>query len=118
MVPVEFPAIADMDLTQSILHSLTEKGWKGKRGIVLTSDLFYPGVLEQNLKLYQTAGAVAVEMEFSTLFIVASLRKVQAAAMCVLDGNPLEWDKGNYDPSPEKLKASMEMGFQAALRAL
>jgi hypothetical protein len=38
--------------------------------------------------------------------------------MIVLDGNPLEWDQGNYDPNPEKLKSSIDLGFQAALKVL
>jgi uridine phosphorylase len=118
MVPIEYPAMADFDLTLSLRENLRKKGWKGKAGTVLTTDLFYPGKLDDELKLYQSVGASAVEMEIATLFIVSQLRGVRASAMVVLDGNPLKWKDGNYDPRPERLAQSVDLCFSAAIDEL
>lgn len=117
MIPLSFPAVGDLDLTQNLNSQMTKSG-KFKSGIVVTSDLFYPGLIDDELKLMSRAGCVAVEMECSTLFVGAHLAQVKAAGVFVLDGNPLQWAEGKYDNRPEKLKSSMEKATQAALLAL
>jgi uridine phosphorylase len=89
-----------------------------KRGLILTSDLFYPGPLDDELAFYSKANALAVEMECSTLFIIGQLRGIQTAATLVLDGNPLKWHEGVYDPDPKRLQASVEACARAALSTL
>lgn len=118
MVPVGYPAIPSPKLNHSLSTILNQNSTPHEAGILLTSDLFYPGVLDQNLELYSKAGVSAVEMEVSTLFVIGSLRKVETAALIVLDGNPLKWKEGQYDPSPDKLKSSMDICFETAVRAL
>lgn len=118
MVPAPFPAVADFELCGGLIQSLRAKGWTGKAGTVLTSDLFYPGLLDGELELYKNARALAVEMEISALYVVSQLRGVRAAAAIVLDGNPLKWKEGHYDPRPERLAASMDLCLQGALDAL
>lgn len=118
MVPVEYPAVPSMALYHSLSSQLKKSSTAFESGMILTSDLFYPGILDQNLALYSKAGVSAVEMEVSTLFIIGSLRKIETSALIVLDGNPLKWSEGQYDPSPEKLRASMDVCFDTAVRAL
>jgi uridine phosphorylase len=118
MIPVEYPAIANRELTTKLVQELQNQGWSGRSGIILTSDLFYPGVLESPLKLWQSAGIIAVEMECSALFVIGSLRKIQTAAVLVLDGNPLKWKEGDYNPDPAALAKSVELAMKGALRAL
>ncbi len=98
MVPANYPAVCDFKLVDKLDQKLKKYGDNYRSGVVLTSDLFYPKVLDPGLKLYKDAGVVAVEMELSTLLTLAGLHKVQAAGVFVLDGNPLQWDEGNYDP--------------------
>jgi uridine phosphorylase len=56
-----------------------------------------------SLELYSKAGVPGVEMECSALFVIASLRGIRAGAIATVDGNPLKWDEGNYDPHGEKV---------------
>ena len=118
MLPPEFPAIGDLDIARSLVDGLRAKGWTGKAGTVVTSDLFYPGLLDTQLEMYSRAGAVAVEMEISALYIIAQLRRIKAGALLVLDGNPLKWSQGLYDPRPERLATSMEICFKTAFDTL
>lgn len=43
-------------------------------------------------------------MEMASLFCIASLRRIRAAALAVVDGSPLKWDEGEYDPHGEAVK--------------
>ena len=118
MVPMGFPAVADSALTAGLAGALLEKGRKFHRGVVLTSDVFYPGILDTDLRLYQKAGCVAVEMECSALFVTALLRRVRAAGVLALDGNPLKWAEGNYHPTAGSLDQALRAAIAAALDAI
>ena len=118
MIPTGFPAVASLDLTLGLHRELAKSGVDHRTGIVVSSDLFYPGPLGDDLELYKRAGALAVEMECSTLFVIGTLRKIQTGALVVLDGQPLKWTDGHYDPNPDRLKKSIEACFQAAAATL
>ena len=118
MIPVEYPAVADLETSLSLLTILRNKGWTGLSGTIVTSDLFYPGHMDSQLELYQKAGAIAVEMECSALFVIGALRKVRTGALLVLDGNPLKWNEGHYDPRPERLAQSIQTCFEVAFETL
>ncbi|MCM2322494.1 MAG: nucleoside phosphorylase [Oligoflexia bacterium] len=118
MIPPEYPALADPAMALKLSGQLGAGGKQVRTGIVLTTDLFYSGPLGSDSVLYKNAGAVAVEMECATLFVTASLRGVRAAAALVLDGNPLSTAPDDYDPRPERLAASVQRCFSAALEAL
>ena len=118
MIPANYPAVCDFKLVAKLEDSCKKYGDDFQSGIVLTSDLFYPKVMDPGLKLYKEAGVVAVEMELATLLTLASLHGVQAAGIFVLDGNPLQWDEGNYDPKASiKNERLMELA-EASLKAL
>ena len=102
LVPPGFPALPTVDLVVAARHAVGRHGARATEGVVLTSDVFYPhAVLGSNLELWQRAGAVAVEMECSALFVIAALHGVERAAVLAVDGNPLAaHDTGlaAYDP--------------------
>ncbi len=103
MVPVGYPAIADPEVFLAIEKECANQKVNYKRGIMLTSDLFYTSVLPSSLELYQKAGVAGVEMEVSALFVIASLAGIRAGAVAAIDGNPLKWDEGDYDPHGTKV---------------
>lgn len=123
LVPVGYPAIADPAVTSTLMEEATgclsqKDERKVVRGITLTSDLFYPGpVLPSNLELWAKAKVDIVEMEVSALLIIARLRGVRAGALCCIDGSPLKWDSGNYDPTGNKAKTGKEFMLKVALSA-
>lgn len=118
MIPATFPAISDFELTHRLIKECKTSKLAAITGVILTSDLFYPSLLPINYELYQKAGVQAVEMECSTLFVTALIRKVRAASILVLDGNPLKWSEGNYDPKSEKLAASIDRAAEVILKVL
>lgn len=102
LVPLGFPAVADVDVVRALRDAATGSDQTVVEGIVLTSDLFYPHpVLGSDLAQWQRAGAVAVEMECAALFVTASLHGAAAGAILAVDGNPLladDEDMSGYDP--------------------
>jgi uridine phosphorylase len=118
MIPLEYPAIPDRTITNRIESNLKDRGINYRAGITLTSDLFYPGLIENCLELFKTANALAVEMECSTLFIISSLRNVKASSLLVIDGEPLNWKNGKYNPSPQILENAITNCFHSAVAAL
>jgi DeoD family purine-nucleoside phosphorylase len=83
------------------------------RGAVVSTDVFYD---RRGLEAaWSSAGALAVEMEVATLFALAALRGVQAAALLVVSDLVLP-DRVRID-AEELQRAERRMG-EAALRAL
>ncbi len=118
MVPECFPAVPDRELTHSLLSLFAQSKVPVRSGMILSSDLFYPGLLESDLGFYKKANAIAVEMECSALFVAAHLRQVRAASVLVLDGNPLKWQEGQYDPTSDRIAQSVEKAIGICLDAL
>ena len=118
MIPVEFPAVPDLALSQKLATGLQSAEPKVRSGMVLTSDLFYPGKLNTDYAFYRDAGVLAVEMECSALFIIAALRNVKAASLLVIDGDAINHTADTYDPRPATLADSLEVCFHAAIKTL
>ena len=75
IVPISYPAIPAIEIVRDI-ESASEGQDSVHKGIVLSTDLFYPHkILGSKMKFWQEYGVVAVEMECSILFVIASLRR-------------------------------------------
>ncbi|KAF4732576.1 hypothetical protein FOZ63_024347 [Perkinsus olseni] len=100
LVPKGFPAVADPTLCIAMRDTAKSLGYdRVFLGITVAQSVFYPSpAREQSLASYAAAGAIGAEMENSALFNVASIRGIRAAAICTVDGCPLKWDEGDYDP--------------------
>jgi uridine phosphorylase len=91
-VPIEFPAVAHLDVSNALIAAAKEKGYAWHAGIVQCKDSFYgqhdpdrmpAGYdLENKWKAWIKARCLASEMESSTLFIVCQI--LGARAGCVL----------------------------------
>ncbi|MDR2938725.1 MAG: uridine phosphorylase [Clostridiales bacterium] len=92
-VPIEFPAIADLDITNALVKAAKGLGARHHAGIVQCKDSFYgqhsPGRMPSGYELldkwsaWVSAGCLASEMESSTLFIVSQI--LGARAGCALN---------------------------------
>jgi uridine phosphorylase len=116
-LPVEFPAVADLRVTNALVTALEEAGDPFRVGIGYTRDAYY--VQDQVLnKLLTDAGVVAAEQEAAVLFIVSSLRRVAAGTIVSTDSNI--WL--DIQPSPAEKEALYFQGekktIAAALRAV
>ena len=122
LVPLSFPAIASLALTSSMIAVSSKIKRKVSTGILLTSDMFYPrDILGSNLSFWQRAGVKAVEMESATLFTICELQGIEAGAIVVIDGNPLDQDQGDmttYDPHSHIVDEAMNDAISIALSSL
>ncbi len=94
-LPVEFPAVADFEVTKALQSAAEELGVRNHVGVVQCKDSFYGqhdpdsmGVaseLKAKWDAWIKGGCLASEMESDTLFIVAALRglKVGSVFHCV-----------------------------------
>ena len=91
-VPIEFPAAADVGVTNALINAAKSLGFAYHAGVVQCKDSFYgqhnpdrmPAgyELKQKWEAWIKAGCLASEMESATLFIVAQV--LRARAGCVL----------------------------------
>ena len=92
-VPVEFPAVANLDITNALVEAAKRRNQKWHAGIVQCKDSFYgqhsPDRMPSGFELknkwdaWIKAGSLASEMESSTLYIVCQI--LGARAGCVLN---------------------------------
>lgn len=124
-VSEQFPAIADLDVTRALISAAQEMGVKPHVGIVWTSDSYY-AESGPALEAWVRAGVVAVEMECSAIFTLASLRGMRSGAILAVDGNLVKGTKKlDFESSDaerqereERLKRAIDLEIQIALRAV
>ena len=105
-IPLAYPALADIEVTWSLIESARHSGLQYKAGIVQSKDSFYGEVepesspAEWNLKYrwetWKRGNVLASEMEAATLFVVSSIRNKRAG--CIL---------GNHVNMKEVIKISV-----------
>ena len=85
----------------------------------MTQALFYPGLLESRVKLYQKAGVIAMENEVAGLLVVASLHGIKAGAILAADAPAFELvGVEGYQPDEEMVALAVEHEILIALEAL
>ena len=95
-IPIEFPAIADREVTNALVKAADGLGYKFVAGISQSKDSFYGEIdpdsapdgdrLVQRWKAWQKAGVVSSEMEAAALFIIAQIRGVMAGGIMAYGG--------------------------------
>ena len=119
LVPISFPAVADMDITYALKGAAAERtDVNTYTGIVLTLSAFFPGLIDLPNALMSKANVIAVEMECSALFVVASLRGVQAGAILAIDGIAVAFDAEAYNPHRDLVAKAIEAEARIAIRAV
>lgn len=96
-VPVEYPAVADIDITIALRQAAKELGYTVHTGVVHCKDSFYgqrapetmptAPELEYKWRAWIAAGALCSEMETAALYTVAAVRRVRAGAVMIVMGN-------------------------------
>ena len=93
--PIEYPAVADLDVTIALRDAARELKVPFGMGIGVTTDSFWPGQerydslngyvlrrLQGSLKEWQALGCTNFEMEASTLLTLCSVHGLRAGAIC------------------------------------
>jgi uridine phosphorylase len=122
-MPIEGPAVADSKMTDALLQAAKKSSRKVHFGPVLTSDAFYGDT--ENLKRWSRLNVLAVEMECSVIFTLATLKKLTAGAILAVDGNPiLGVGKGEFEPGEktgehdESVKKAIKEEIRIAIDAI
>jgi uridine phosphorylase len=119
LVPLSYPAVADMDITYALKEAAAERqDIKTYSGIVLTLSAFFPALLDLPNAMMSKANAIAVEMECAALFVLASLRGVQAGAILAIDGIAVAFDADAYNPHRDLVAKAIEAEARIAIRAV
>ena len=94
-VPLEYPAIASLELVQALMDASRAAGAPFHTGVIRSVDALYSDLLpdtmprakelREELEMWSRAGILSNDMETSTLFVVARLRKRRAGTinLCV-----------------------------------
>ncbi len=117
LVPLEMPAVADVDVSAALWDAARARAGRAHRGIGVSVDAFYRGVLDLGFDVYAAAGALCVEMECSALFVVGTLRRVRTGAIVAIDGNARHAALGDHNPHHEAVRASIDLEISVALDA-
>ena len=99
-MPVEYPAVADIDVVCALREGAKRLGMRHHLGVSQSKDSFYgevertrmpmPNRLKERWDSFVTAGAICSEMESSALFILSSIyRKRAGGAMLVINEHQL-----------------------------
>lgn len=106
--PIEFPAVADIHLTNALMESAREMGAPYHVGIVQCKDSFYgqhsPERMPVSYELlnkweaWKRLGCLASEMESAALFVVASHLRVRAGSCFLVVANQEREKEGLENP--------------------
>ncbi len=104
--PIEFPAVANLDVTNALVVAANKLGYNYHAGVVQCKDSFYgqhePQTkpvnyeLENKWEAWKRLGCLASEMESAALFVVASYLKVKVGSVFLTVANQ-ERDKLNLE---------------------
>jgi uridine phosphorylase len=94
-IPIEFPAVADVDIVDALIKATRNKNLKSHIGIIMSHDAFYKGSVFADpdfLKREQVwinSNVLSVENESSALFTIGYLRKVKVGTILTAVANHL-----------------------------
>ena len=93
--PLNYPAVADFELTNTLVNSCKKLNFKYRTGITASSDTFYPGQerydnftkyvrreYQGSLEELQKLNVLNFEMESSALLTIGSVFGVKTASIC------------------------------------
>ena len=116
-LPVEFPAAADLEVTNALVEAARETGEPYRVGIGFTRDAYY--IQDQALnQLLTRAGVVAAEQEASLLFVAGAYRRVRVGAVVATDSNILLENQPTLAQKEELFKVGERKVIGIALRAV
>ncbi|PFH33965.1 Purine nucleoside phosphorylase [Besnoitia besnoiti] len=117
ILPEGFPCICSQHVFQTLMDTARELNIEAASGIAVTQDQFYQSpVVPSNLEMWAKVCDV-VEMEMTSVLAVAHIRGVQAGGILAVDGSPLQWREGDYDPTGERTNKGKKNMIRIVLKA-
>ncbi len=113
-LPMEFPAVADLEVVSALRAAAQSSGVRHRLGITQSKDSFYgevepehsgvtPRLLER-WRAWEIGGAICSEMESSALFILGSMLRVRVGGIMIMHG---EGELGSLSPLIETAVGGM-----------
>lgn len=122
--PIEFPAIADFDITNALVQAAKDEGINYHTGIVQCKDSFYGQhnpesmpvsyELKNKWEAWKRLGCKASEMESAALFVVGAYRGVKVGSVFLAVANQEREKAGLENP----VVKDTDMAIKVAIRAI
>ena len=122
--PIEYPAVADLDVTNALVAAAKAKDYTYHTGVVQCKDAFYgqhePEKMPVGYELinkwnaWKMMGCLASEMESAALFIVAGKLRVRAGSCFLVVANQERESLGLENP----VVRDTDMAIQVAVEAI
>ncbi|KUO43169.1 MAG: hypothetical protein APU95_03390 [Hadesarchaea archaeon YNP_N21] len=123
-LPIEYPAVASIEVISALLNAAEKFNRKVHYGIVLSSDAFYAENADA-MKNWTRANVLSVEMECSAIFTIAGIKGLQAGAILAVDGNiTRNMKKREFEPGErtgeldERVQRAIEDEIKIAIEAV
>ena len=121
--PIEFPAVADIDIVNALRASAKELGQTAHVGVVQCKDAFYgqhsPETMPVSYELlnkweaWKRLGCLASEMESAALFIVASTLHVRCGSVFLVMANQEREKQGLDNPVAHDTDMAIRVAVEA-----
>ena len=121
--PIEFPAVADLEVTNAIVDAAKAMGKSWHAGVVQCKDSFYgqhsPETMPVSYELmnkweaWKRLGVKASEMESATLFTVAAYRRVRCGSVFHVIWNQERNAAGLDQTRDENTESAIQVGIEA-----
>jgi uridine phosphorylase len=126
--PIEFPAVADLAVTNALVESAKEAGGDFHVGVVQCKDSFYgqhePEVKPVGYELlnkweaWKKLGCLASEMESAALFVVGSTLKVRVGSCFLVVANQEREKAGLYNPVVRDTDGAVRIAIEAVRKLI
>jgi len=123
-LPLEFPAVADIDVTLALREAAQKLGLPFRVGVTQSKDSFYGEVeteripvadhLRSRWKAWVAGGAICSEMESAVIFIISSIHRVRAGGVMMM----VATGEGLPDTEEEKNLFHGDRAIKTAIEAL
>lgn len=121
--PIEFPAVANLEVANALVLAGKELGYTCHTGVVQCKDAFYgqhePGRMPVSYELlnkweaWKRLGCKATEMESAALFVVASHLGVRCGSDFLVVGNQERAAAGMEDPIVHDTEGAIKVAVEA-----
>ena len=126
--PIEFPAVADLDITNALVQAAKEKNTSYHVGVVQCKDSFYgqhePGIKPVSYELlnkweaWKRMGCLASEMESAALFVVSSYLRVRAGSCFLVVANQEREAAGLENPVVHDTDLAIQVAIEAVRKLI
>ena len=121
--PIEFPAVADLEVTNALVAAARDLGCRCHAGVVECKDAFYGQHEPQRMPVsyellnkweaWKRMGCKASEMESAALFIVASHLRVRCGSTFLVVGNQERQAAGMENIIVHDTESAITVGIEA-----